>query len=148
MDQAPTITIEESPDPQEVERIREGLKEYNDQYAPHVYHSITVILRDKDGKVIGGLLGGSWWEWMYVGILWIDENFRRSGYGGQLLASAEREALRRGCHHVYLDTMSFQALPFYEKQGYSVFGVLNDFPTGHRRYFLQKEIRPGVNNKK
>ena len=29
---------------------------------------------------------------------------------------AEKEAIRRGCHHVHVDTMSWQAPKFYEKQ--------------------------------
>jgi hypothetical protein len=46
-----------------------------------------------------------------------------------------------GCHHAWLDTFSFQARPFYEKQGYRVFGVLPDYPTGQTRYFLTRELR-------
>jgi hypothetical protein len=36
--------------------------------------------------------------------------------------------------------MSFQAQPFYEKQGYTVFGVLEDLPDGHKRIFLKKDL--------
>ncbi|HEY3138703.1 MAG TPA: GNAT family N-acetyltransferase, partial [Blastocatellia bacterium] len=36
------------------------------------------------------------------------------------------------------DTYDFQALGFYQKRGYEVFGLLEGFPTGYRRYFLQK----------
>ena len=33
-----------------------------------------------------------------------------------------------------------QALPFYEKHGYTVFGVLENYPTGHSRYFVRKSL--------
>ncbi len=36
--------------------------------------------------------------------------------------------------------MSFQALPFYQKLGYTVFGQLDDLPIGHQMYFLQKAL--------
>jgi hypothetical protein len=49
-------------------------------------------------------------------------------------------ALERGCRHAYLDTFSFQALGFYEKQGYAVYGQLENFPTGASRYFLKKTL--------
>jgi len=39
-----------------------------------------------------------------------------------------------------IDTMDFQALPFYERHGYSVFGVLDDMPRGHQRFFLKKAL--------
>ena len=57
-----------------------------------------------------------------------------------MLEQAEVEAVNRGCKFAYLDTFSFQALPFYEKQGYAVFGVLEDYPEGKKRYFLQKRL--------
>jgi len=40
--------------------------------------------------------------------------------------------------------MSFQALPFYSKHGYSIFAELEDVPagSGHRRYSLKKRLMP------
>ena len=57
-----------------------------------------------------------------------------------MLAMAEQEALRRGCHHAHLDTLDFQAPAFYEKLGYTLWGTLEDLPLGHQRYFYQKEL--------
>jgi hypothetical protein len=54
---------------------------------------------------------------------------------------AEAEAVQRGCRAVALDTFSFQARGFYERLGYSVFGVLNDCPPGHSRFYLTKRLR-------
>ncbi len=53
---------------------------------------------------------------------------------------AEDETRERGAKNVYLDTFSFQAPNFYQKYGYQVFGVLTDFPSGYRRYFLTKQL--------
>ena len=39
-----------------------------------------------------------------------------------------------------LDTFAFQAPAFYEKQGYTLFGTIEDLPPGHARYFLQKRF--------
>jgi len=53
---------------------------------------------------------------------------------------AEQEADRRGCIGVWVDTHSFQAPGFYERLGYSPFGVIEDYPPGHSRLFLQKRL--------
>jgi hypothetical protein len=45
-----------------------------------------------------------------------------------------------GCIGIYLDTYSFQARPFYERQGYTVFGVLADMPPGGAKYYLSKQL--------
>ena len=57
-----------------------------------------------------------------------------------MLAAAEAEALRRGCRGARLFTYSFQARGFYEKHGYTVFGVLDDFPPGHSQIWLRKTL--------
>jgi len=64
--------------------------------------------------------------------------------GRALLRAAEREATGRGCRHVYLDTFDYQARPFYEREGYTVFGVQEDYPPGHRRFFMQKALAGGA----
>ena len=90
--------------------------------------------------MIGGLLGGTYWGWLHVDILWLDDSLRRQGYGSKLLAKAEDEGRRRGCQNAHLDTMSFQALEFYEKNGYTVWGTLEGIPEGHDRIYLRKAL--------
>ena len=92
-------------------------------------------------NMIGGILGGTYWGWMYVDILWVHENHRYKGIGSKLLREAEKEAVRRGCHHVHLDTMSWQAPEFYQKHGYEVIGILPDIPNGNQKYLLMKALR-------
>ena len=49
------------------------------------------------------------------------------------------QGLRRGCKRVFLETLSFQALAFYQKLGYVVQHRLEGFPPGGARYALTKE---------
>jgi hypothetical protein len=44
------------------------------------------------------------------------------------------------CTDVSLDTFEFQARPFYEKLGYTIFGTLEGYPPGYRQYFLTKHL--------
>ncbi len=135
------VSLEEASCPEDVATVIKGLETYNLQFAPpDGYRPLNVFLRTSEQKVVGGLIGVIYWGWLYVDRLWLPEDQRGQGYGKQILAAAEAEALQRGCRHVHLDTLSFQALDFYERQGYVVWGVLEDLPPGHRRYFLKKDL--------
>ncbi len=137
------ITITDNPDPNDVQIIENGLTAFNLQHAPpEKYQRLVVVLRAVDNRIVGGILGNTWWGWLRIDVLWIDEAVRDQDWGTRVMAAAEAEAIRRGCHHSFLDTMSFQALPFYLKLGYTVFGQLDDLPLGHARYFLQKTLQP------
>jgi GNAT superfamily N-acetyltransferase len=102
--------------------------------------SLALALRDESGAIVGGLIGELHWGWLRIGILAVAESLRGQGWGGRLLAEAERLAVEAGCHHAWLDTFSFQARPFYEMAGYRVFGELVDYPVGQSRYFLAKTL--------
>jgi GNAT superfamily N-acetyltransferase len=129
------------PQPDDVAIVRAGLSAYNRRHAPDdTFESLTLFVRDAHGAVIGGLLGGTIWYWLYVDILWLSDELRGQGYGSRLLTEAEGMAIKRGCIGAHLDTMSFQALGFYERHGYTVYGVLDNFPPGHRKYLLQKPL--------
>ena len=69
-------------------------------------------------------------------LFFLPPDLRRQGLGAELLRRAEDEARARGCVGAHLDTFSFQARGFYEKQGYALFGTIPDCPPGHARFFL------------
>ncbi len=130
------------PSETETDYIREALNQFNCAHVGDDGHTrLHLIEYDADGSIIGGLLGGTYWGWMYIDILWVQDDHRRQGIGSRLLAEAEKEAVRRGCHHVHVDTMSWQAPMFYKKHGYEVIGVLPDIPLGNQKYLLMKALR-------
>ncbi len=104
------------------------------------YSPINLFLRDEGDEVVGGLLAAVWGGVLFVRILWVAAALRGQGHGGRLLQAAERQAVERGARYVYLDTFSFQAPGFYEKQGYEVFARADDWPADHAHYFLRKRL--------
>lgn len=141
LDTAYTMAVEEAP-AQDVERfLDERLGEFNEACAgPVNYARLAVVLRDAEGTIGGGLLADIYFGRLAIDILWVREDLRRQGYGRALVQAVEREAVRRGCRGAHVDTMSFQARPFYEKLGYTVFGELHDVPLGYTHYWLQKRL--------
>lgn len=137
----PTLKLELTniPDPDDMRTVEVGLKAFNAQHASDDhYEPLCIFLRDEGGTVVGGLLGNTYWRWLSISIVWLHENTRGSGYGTQMIAMAEAEAIRRDCLYAHVDTMDFQVLDFYLKLGYAVWGQLDDLPPGHTRYFLKK----------
>jgi GNAT superfamily N-acetyltransferase len=139
-----TFIITDMPDVKDANVVRNGLEGFHaSQGIPADWIQLAIFIHHEQDGLVGGLTGGTYWGWLYVARLWIQESLRGQGFGSRLLQDAEQEAVRRGCHHVYLDTHELQALPFYLKHGYTVFGELSDCPVGFRRYFLQKQLETG-----
>ena len=134
------LSFEDRPSWEDREVIDNGLGEYN---APFLrdpsYAYFGIFVRDDGGAIHGGLIGHVYAGWLFVNLLWVHADLRRTGIGSGLLAEAERRALALGCHSAWLDTFSFQGPEFYPKFGYREFGRL-DYPPGHQRIFLQKQL--------
>jgi GNAT superfamily N-acetyltransferase len=107
---------------------------------------LVIPIREDNGSVAGGLWGYTLFEWLHVQMLFVPEPLRRLGVGAALMAAAEAEAVARGCRGACVDTFSFQAAPFYQKLGFTLFGKLDDCPPGHDRlYFCKRfDAAPGM----
>lgn len=103
-------------------------------------HHFAALVRDESRNTVGGAIGGSYYGWLVIDLLWLPESLRGTGLGTQVMRMAEEEARARGCIGIRLDTFSFQARGFYEKLGFSVFGTLPEHPPGHTRYWLSKRL--------
>ncbi len=138
-----TISVEDHPSREDVDALEVSLGRYNElQVARLNWRALAIFMRDAQGKIVAGLAGSTEWEWLFIDTLFVAEPVRRQGCGRQLMSHAEAEAMRRGCLHAHLNTFDFQALPFYQKLGYEVFGKLDDYPLGHALYFMQKRNLP------
>lgn len=124
--------------------VSNALHAYNSQLVGNSeYRPLHLVLRNTAGRVVGGLLGSTYWHWLSLEYLWIDPEYRKDGtVVFSLFDAAEQEALRRGCDWACLDTFSFQdRLPLYRLLGYEVIGVLEDLPPGHQKFFMKKSLR-------
>ena len=131
--------------------VRTGLRAYNDSRSPVLrgYRErgeteeipLDVYAYDDDGELAGGIVASTWGGWLAIDLVWVREEQRGTGLGSDLLQRIEERARdERGCIGVRLDTWGFQAKPFYEKQGYTLFGVLEDHPPGETEYQLFKRL--------
>ena len=136
------ITFSDAPAREDLLAIEEGYAAFTrSQVGEADRREVAFFLRDANGSVVGGVKGEySNYGWLWVGILWVSDELRGRGYGTRLMGQIEQEAKRNGCTNVYLNSFSFQAVDFYKKLGYRVFGELEEFPPGHRVCSLTKEL--------
>ena len=106
-------------------------------------HGDTEILKDyvtkENGLIIAGIrscfyLG----ECLAINVLFVEESHRLKGLGTLLLNQVEADARAMGAKMSHLDTFNHQAKDFYLKHGYEIFGVLENCPAEHKRYFMKK----------
>ena len=139
----PKITMTDTPEAHIKQSIGSPLSRFNEAQSgrPDDYRRLALLVSDPvTGEIIGGLWGETMYSYLHVELLFVPEALRRIGVGRQLMSQAEREAIRRGCHGVWLYTFSFQARGFYERLGYTVFATIADHPPGHSRFFLKKAL--------
>ena len=141
MDEKYQIVYVDNPEEAAWGIIGRGLSAYNlKQAGDQKFQRLCFALQAPDQEIVGGALGELYWGWFHLDLLWVKDELRGHGYGHRLLVTIEDEARQRGAKNVYLDTFSFQAPDFYKERGYQVFGELPDFPLGHQRYFLTKQL--------
>ncbi len=118
----------------------EQLELFNaDQVGRDDFTPLNLVVRE-NGNVIAGLKAVTGWDWLYVQVLCVHEQHRRSGIGSRLLKEAEKQAQQRGCIGSCLSSSTFQAPDFYKRHGYITFGQIDNYPDDNTMYFLSKRF--------
>lgn len=136
-----TLSIEASPTVEDIGALASGLTKHAlPTTGTPGFRPIGVFAREASARVTAGAYGFTSWNWLHISLVWVSPVLRGQGVGRQIITSIEDAARARGCTHAHLDTFSFQARPFYEKLGYQLFAVLEDYPPGHQRFFLRRRL--------
>lgn len=93
-----------------------------------------------DDKLIGGAIGFIKYDWYFLDMLYIDEEYRKRNIGTSLINELENFARKEKLTGIRTDTWDFQAKGFYEKMGFKLFGKLKDCPLGTINYFFEKKL--------
>src|SRR3990167_6382364 len=117
---------------EECEQISNEVMYFNARAVPFTQMETPIlknyVLKDNN-KIIAGINACVYcWGILYINPLFVDENYRGRNLGGYLLDRVEQEAKAMRASLSHLDTFDFQAKDFYLKQGYEIFGVLENCP--------------------
>ncbi|RYC07192.1 GNAT family N-acetyltransferase [Nocardioides zhouii] len=124
------------------QRLTEELNRFNAAATPDVAAAEELTVRiEQDDDLIAGVSGWTWGQAAGIGLTWVREDQRGTGVGASLLTAFEREAVARGCTHVFVTSFTFQAPEFYERLGYEEIFRWESVPTpGRDDVHLRKQL--------
>jgi ribosomal protein S18 acetylase RimI-like enzyme len=90
-----------------------------------------IFVVEEGGKVVG-FISAEWQRWnnsVYIDSLYIDENYRRKGYGSQLLKQMIKKSREIRSKKVFIDVEAgnTHAIILYLKHGFEINGYVQDF---------------------
>ena len=139
--EAISLVVDTQPSDEDVNLLEAQLTEFNfKQTGIQDGELLALFMRNAQNEIRAGLYGWTWGGCCEIRYLWVHADLRGQGYGRLLLTVAEQTALERGCTQIVLDTHSFQAPGFYQKHGYEIVAVIDDYPRGHQKIFLRKPL--------
>lgn len=100
----------------------------------------SVFMKDSEGRVKGGVSGSIFFGSLYIDSLWVEKAFRGLGWGTKLMQEAEKIGVEHGCRFATLNTMDWEALPFYQKLGYSIEFVREGYDKSSKMFMLRKTL--------
>lgn len=115
-------------------------------------HNTDIGVSDKEGerfgfvamdgdKFIGCSSGLVYGSWLHLTDLWVEKPYRNQKLGRRLLTRLEQKVAKQGVRNTYTWTAEYEALEFYQKQGYKVFMEQEGYyPEGFSRYGLHKKF--------
>ena len=126
----------------QVEDIESRLESYDEKYTKQDLEGVIQIgIVDDDNHLIGGVDACiTTFKILYVSTLFVDEKYRRQGYGRQLILEMERRAKEMGVNTIRLDTFDWQGKEFYLALGYEIVGHYENKEDGYSEYFFLKRI--------
>lgn len=101
---------------------------------------LAVQIKNTQGEIIAGATARTFGDWLLLGTLWVSDELRGQNIGSEILNEIEAPGKKRGCIKCLLDTLDFQAMPFYEKHGYRTQWVQEGYPKTGCKYYMVKEL--------
>jgi len=135
------IEVIDNPDNTLIEFLDKKISEFNwAQWEVSERLPLAVQIKNEQDEIVAGAAGRSFGDWLLIDTLWVSDELRGQNIGSQLLNAIESAAKARGCIKCLLDTLNFQAMPFYQKHGYTTQWVQEGYPKTGCKYFMVKAL--------
>lgn len=135
------IEILENPEQELIDYLDKKIDDFNwANWEVKERFPLAAQIKNDSGEVIAGAAARSFGDWLLLDTLWVSDELRGQNVGSKILKEIETAGRTRGCKRCLLDTLNFQAMPFYEKHGYVTKWVQEGYPKDGCKYFMVKEL--------
>lgn len=125
----------------QVEELENALDAYDKNYISYKINGNISIGILHNGTVIAGLDACmTAFKILYVSTVYVDEKYRRKGYGKALIEEMEKRAKALGANTIRLDTFSWQGKEFYLAMKYEQVGYYKNDEDHYEEFFFMKRI--------
>lgn len=100
---------------------------------------ISFEIHDK-GEFIGAIVVQVFWGQLHIKYLYVSEHYRGKGIAMELMGRTFLFGKEQGCQFAFLETMSFQAIEFYQKAGFILEFTRHGYANGTSLHFLRKDL--------
>ncbi len=112
-------------------------------------HAIAIVGHDEkfepvafvaieDNGMVGMVVGQLFWGALHVKYVFVNEHYRGKGLGTRLMGQVIAYGCANKCPFAYVETMSFQALGFYQKLGFKLELTRSGYSHGTSFHYLKK----------
>ena len=125
----------------QVEELENALNTYDKNYITYKIDGNISIGILHAGAVVAGLDACmTAFRILYVSTVYVDEKYRRKGYGKALIEEMEKRSKALGANIIRLDTFSWQGKEFYQAMNYEQVGYYKNDIDNYEEYFFMKRI--------
>lgn len=125
----------------QVKELENALDRYDKNYISYKINGSISIGISHEGNVVAGLDACmTAFKILYVSTVYVDEKYRRKGYGKALIKEMEKRAKALGANTIRLDTFSWQGKEFYQAMNYEQVGYYKNDEDNYEEYFFMKRI--------
>jgi GNAT superfamily N-acetyltransferase len=94
----------------------------------------------EEASLAGAIVVERFWDALHVKYVYVDENYRGKGLGSRLMQHAFAYGDEQKCPFAFVETMSFQALEFYQKMGFELDFTRPGYAHGTSFHYLSKKL--------
>jgi hypothetical protein len=138
------FSLDTSPTTEELNRIRTNLINHTQSQTHMLFNEpgieINLVLKNTKNEIPGGIIASTMRQGMHPEVLWVAEQFRKQGYGRELVLASERIGYEKGCVTSHTWTSEFQGPQLDPKLDYTLIAVDDGYPHNLKEYVVKKGL--------